>query len=150
MSVFYLLCSMSPRFSDDNLKTYPRMAIGNLFDHLQLQRDFYASWAIEDRDAVKKAVAANQENTELFKKGHDDFKKTIEEFESKFKSLLDSSFSDLKWENRTLRWELDSFKEREKRRSKNRSEKRKRKKQRQLEARGLNHVDAEENEADEE
>ena len=101
-----------------------------------------------DRDKLNRIVAAYEEEKEAYEKARTKFKEDLLSLKTDLKSLTEKIDWSRKYRIKTLNWELDFYKNREKRRSENRREKRLRKKQRQAAAKGRMDIDA--NEIDEE
>lgn len=99
---------------------------------------------------MKRIVAAYEEEKEAYEKARTKFKEDLSSLKTELKSLIERTDWPRKYQIKTLNWELDFYKNREKRRSENRREKRLRKKQRQAAAKGLNRMDVDANEVDEE
>ena len=99
-----------------------------------------------DRDKVKQIIAACKKQEERFMEGHENMKEEVTKLQTKFTTMFENSDWSRKYQIKTLNWELDYYKNREKRRSENRREKRLRKKQRQAAAKGLNRMDVDANE----
>ena len=114
--------------------------------------------AIQKQEALEKVSAMNEKKEENFRnsieeckiivregvdQAYREYKKEVERLRSGMKSMHDSQ---MWW----VKHELDILKDREKRRSKQRREKRLRKRERQAAARGLNRMDNDANQADEE
>ena len=146
-------------------QTLQRSELSELVQGLILRSNFFATLVIQKQDALKEVAALNEKNKEFFLKGtqecqkllregvdqsYRDYKKEIEKIKSNMKSIYDNQMWRHRNEMSWVKLERDILKDRENRRSKQRREKRLRKKERQAAARGLNRMDVDANEADEE
>lgn len=125
-----------------------RSELKKLLDELLLRSSFYATLTFQKQDTLDKIVALNEKQTKLYEQAEANFKEELKKLQIKFTSMFENSDWSRKYQIKTLNWELDFYKNREKRRSENRREKRLRKKQRQAAAKGRMDIDA--NEVDEE
>ena len=142
-----------------------RSELSELVQGLILRSNFFATLVIQKQDALKEVAALNEKNKEFFLKGTEecqkllregvdqsyrDYKKEIEKIKSNMKSIYDNQMWRHRNEMSWVKLERDILKDRENRRSKQRREKRLRKKERLAATKGLNRMDVDANQADEE
>ena len=146
-------------------QTLQRSELSELVQGLILRSNFFATLVIQKQDALKEVAALNEKNKEFFLKGTEecqkllregvdqsyrDYKKEIEKIKSNMKSIYDNQMWRHRNEMSWVKLERDILKDRENRRSKQRREKRLRKKERLAATKGLNRMDVDANQADEE